>query len=62
MISELHSISTGELPAYRYFLHTLATPVQNRENAVWKATNKATYMQCCGTVTIYYGSGSGSDF
>ncbi len=20
------------------------------------------YMQCCGTVTIYYGSGSGSDF
>ncbi len=21
-----------------------------------------TRMQCCGTVTIYYGSGSGSDF
>ncbi len=20
------------------------------------------YLQCCGTVTIYYGSGSGSDF
>jgi hypothetical protein len=24
--------------------------------------NRVNYDQCCGTVTIFYGSGSGSDF
>jgi hypothetical protein len=28
----------------------------NQTGAIWESTGS--YMQCCGTVTIYYGSGS----
>ncbi len=36
--------------------------INEMKDRTWTDWGISRYKQCCGTVTIYYGSGSGSDF
>ncbi len=43
-----------------HILHMLA--IRFSDYYIFRENEKGSHAQCCGTVTIYYGSGSGSDF